>query len=66
VLLLSGVKVVTYGFANIHDFSRFLKLFGDYLTKNEWKLAEIGDFGVLFEHPHFQAKKGVEKSRGKI
>jgi hypothetical protein len=43
-----------------------LKLFGDFLTKNEWKLTEIGGFGALSEHPHFQAEKGVEKSRGKI
>jgi hypothetical protein len=43
-----------------------LKLFGDFLTETEWKLAEIGGFWVLFEHPHFQAEKGVEKSRGKI
>jgi hypothetical protein len=43
---------------------RFLKLFGDFLTKTEWKLAEICGFGVVFEHPHFQAEKGVEKSRG--
>jgi len=48
------------------SFSRFLKLFGDFLAKTEWKLAEIGGFWVLFDHPHFQAKKGVEKSRGKI
>jgi len=26
---------------NIDDFARFLKLFGDFLTKTEWKLAEI-------------------------
>ena len=58
--------MVTYGFANIDDFVRFLKLFGDFLTKNEWKLAEIGAFWVFLEHPHFRAKKGVEKSRGKI
>jgi len=58
--------VVTYGFANIDDFARFLKLFGDFLTKTERKLAEIGGFWVLFDHPHFQAKKGVEKSGGKI
>jgi hypothetical protein len=45
---------------------RFLKLFGDFLTKTERKLAEIRVFWVVFEHPHFQAKKGVEKSRGKI
>jgi hypothetical protein len=43
-----------------------LKLFGDFLTKNERKLAEIGGFWALSEHPHFQAKKGVEKSRGKM
>jgi len=58
--------VVTYGFANIDDLVRFLKLFGDFLPKTECKLAEIGGFWVVFEHPHFQAKKGVEKSRGKI
>jgi hypothetical protein len=58
--------VVTYGLANIDDFSRFLKLFGDFLPKSERKLSEIGGFWVLFEHPHFQAEKGVEKSRGKI
>jgi len=57
---------VTLGFTNIDDFSRFLKFFGDFWTKTEWKLAEIGGFWVLFEHPHFPAKKGVEKSRGKI
>jgi hypothetical protein len=45
---------------------RFLRLFEHFLTKSEWKLAEIGGFWVLFEHPHFQAKKGVEKSREKI
>jgi len=45
---------------------RFLKRFGDFLTKSDRKLAEIGGFWVVFEHPHFQAKKGVEKSRGKI
>jgi hypothetical protein len=45
---------------------RFWKLFGDFLTKSDRKLAEIRGFWVLFEHPHFQAKKGVEKSRGKI
>jgi len=44
----------------------FCALFDDFLTKTEWKLAEIGGFWVLFEHPHFQPKKGVEKSRGKI
>ncbi len=33
---------------------------------SEAKLAEIGGFWVLFEHLHFQAEKGVEKSRGKI
>ena len=33
--------MVTYGFTNIDDFVRFLKLFGDFLTKTEWKLAEI-------------------------
>ena len=27
---------------------------------------EIGGFWVVFEHPHFQAKKGVEKSSEKI
>jgi hypothetical protein len=43
---------------------RFWKLFGDFLTKTERKLAEIGGFGVVFEHPDFQAEKGVEKSRG--
>jgi len=58
--------VVTYGFTNIDDFARFLKLFGDFLAKTEWKLAEIGGFWALFEDPHFQAKKGVEKSSGKI
>jgi hypothetical protein len=58
--------VVTYGFANIVDFARFLKLFADFLGKTERKLAEIGGFWVVFEHPHFQAEKGVEKSRGKI
>ena len=58
--------MVTYGFTNIGDFARFLKLFGDFLTKTEWKLAEIGGFRVLFEHPHSQVKKGGEKSRGKI
>jgi hypothetical protein len=36
------------------------------LTKTDWKLAEIRGFWVVFEHPHFQAEKGVEKSRGKI
>jgi len=40
--------VVTYGFANIGDFARFLKLFGGFLTKTEWKLAEIGGFWALF------------------
>jgi len=54
------------GFTNIDDFSRFLKFFGDFWTKTEWKLAEIGGFWALFEHPHFQAEKGVEKSREKI
>jgi hypothetical protein len=54
-------RVVTYGFANIDDFARFLKLFGDFLTETEWKLAEIRGFWVFFEHPRFQAKKGVEK-----
>jgi hypothetical protein len=63
VLLGQGVKVVTWGFTNIDDFARFLKLFGDFLPKTEWKLAEIGGFWVLFENPRFQAKKGVEKSR---
>jgi len=58
--------VVTYEIANMNYFSHFLKLFGDFLTKSEWKLAEIGGFRVLFQHPHFQAKKGVEKPRGKI
>jgi hypothetical protein len=53
VLIRQGVKVVTWGFANIDDFSRFLKFFCDFLTKSEWKLAEIGGFWVLFEHPHF-------------
>jgi hypothetical protein len=57
---------VRYGFANIDDFARFLKLFGDLLTKTEWKLAEIRGFWVVFEHPHFQPEKGVEKSRDKI
>jgi len=57
--------VVTLGFTNIDDFSRFLKLFGDFFTKTEWKLTEIRGFWVVFEHPHFQAKKGVEKSREK-
>ena len=33
--------MVTYGFANIEDFARFLKLFGDFLAKTGWKLAEI-------------------------
>jgi hypothetical protein len=61
-----GVKVVTERFADIDDFARFLKLFGDFLPKTEWKFAEIGGFWVLFEHPHFQAEKGVKKSRGKI
>ena len=42
-----------------------MKLFDDFLTKTEWKLAEIGGFSVVFEHPHFQAEKRVEKSRGK-
>jgi len=28
--------------------------------------VEIGGFWVVFEYPHFQAKKGIEKSRGKI
>jgi len=56
--------VVTFGFTNIDDFERFLKFFGDFLAKTEWKLAEIGGFWVVFEHPHFQAEKGVEKSRG--
>jgi len=28
-------RVRTYGFANIDDFARFLKLFGDFLTKTE-------------------------------
>jgi len=27
-------------------------------------LAEIGGFAVLFEHPHFQAKKGGRKVKG--
>jgi hypothetical protein len=36
--------VVTYGFANIGDFARFLKLFCGFLTKNEWKLAEVRAF----------------------
>ena len=40
--------MVTYGFANIGDFARFLKLFGGFLTKTEWKLAEIGGFWALF------------------
>jgi len=43
-----------------------LRLFGDFLAKTEWKLGEIGGFLVVFEHPHFQAKKGVEKSSNKI
>jgi len=38
---------------NIDDFARFLKLFGDFLTKTEWKLGEIRGFWVVFEHPHF-------------
>jgi len=58
--------VARYGIANIDDFVRFLKLFGDFLTKSEWKLTEIGGFLVLFEHPHFQPEKGVEKSTGKV
>jgi hypothetical protein len=58
--------VVTFGFTNTDDFARLLKFFGDFLTKSERKLAEIGSFWVVFEHPHFQAKKGVEKSRGKM
>ena len=66
--MLSGqeVKVVTWRFTNTGDFVRFLKLFGDFLTKGDRKLAEIGGFWALFEHPRFKAKKGVEKSRGKI
>jgi len=56
--------VVTLGFTNIEDFARFLKLFGGFLTESEWKLAGIGGFLVVFEHPHFQAKEGVEKARG--
>jgi hypothetical protein len=66
VLLQQRVKVVTQGFTNIDNFVSFLKLFGDFLTKTEWTLAEIGGFWVVFEHPHFQAEKGVEKSRVKI
>ena len=58
--------MVTYGFANTDDFARLLNVFGDFLTKSEWKLAEIGGFWVVFEHPHFHPEKGVEKSRGKI
>ena len=48
----------------MNDFAGVLKLFGDLLTKTEWKLTQIGGSWVVSEHPHFQAKKGVEKSRG--
>jgi len=41
-------------------------VFGDFLTNTEWKLAEIRGFWAVLEHPHFQTKKGVEKSRRKI
>jgi hypothetical protein len=54
--------VVTLGFANIDNFARVLKVFSDFFTETEWKLAEIGGFWVVSEHPHFQAEKGVEKS----
>jgi len=42
-----------------------LKLFGDFSRKTVWKLAEIGGFWVVFEHPHFQAKKRGRKVKGK-
>ena len=50
----------------VYEYWRFCAHFGDFLTETEWKLAEIGGFWVVFEHPHFQAEKGVEKSSNNI
>ena len=33
--------MVTYEIANMNDFARFLKFFGDFLTKSDRELAEI-------------------------
>jgi len=48
------------------DFARFLKLFGDFLTNNDWKLAKIRGFwhfsSTLISRPKKGAKSQGEKS----
>jgi hypothetical protein len=58
--------VVTYGFANIDDFVRFLKLFGDFLPKlsGNWpKFVVFGHFlNPLISSPKKGSKSQEQKS----